>query len=125
MDSAKVKDLDFTINLSTPDNGEKYVVELSNQTLTNIEGFQAENADLTITVNRADLETVMMGQQRLATLINDGTAQATGDSSVLDSLAASFVTFTPDFPMIPGTPAPDKQGEWNPYEAGVAMPRGE
>ncbi|MCK7476101.1 MAG: hypothetical protein MZV49_27355 [Rhodopseudomonas palustris] len=46
----------FTINLVTPDNGEKYLVELSNATLTNIKGEQAKNPDLTITVNRADLE---------------------------------------------------------------------
>jgi len=31
----------FTINLATPDNGEKFVVEMSNATLTTIRGFQA------------------------------------------------------------------------------------
>ena len=125
MDSAKVADFEFTANLVTPDNGEKYVVELSNQTLTNIEGFQADDADLTITVNRADLEVVMMGQKRLKTMIEDGTAKASGDVSILDKLAMSFATFTPDFPMIPGMKAPPKEGEWNPYEAGVEMTRGE
>ena len=40
-------------------------------------------------------------------------------------VAASFVTFTPDFPMIPATPPPPKEGEWNPYEAGVDAVRGE
>ena len=44
----------FTINLVTSDNGEKYLVELSNSTLTNINGEQAKNPDLTITLNRAD-----------------------------------------------------------------------
>ena len=109
----------------TPDNGEEYVVELSSQTLTNIQGFQADNADLTITVNRSNLETVMMGQKRLVALIDDGTAQATGDVGILDKLAASFATFTADFPMIPGTSAPEKQGEWYPYEADVDVIRGE
>jgi alkyl sulfatase BDS1-like metallo-beta-lactamase superfamily hydrolase len=37
------------------------VVELSNATLTNIEGFQAKDADLTITINRSDLEKTMIG----------------------------------------------------------------
>ena len=36
----------------TPDNGEKFVVERSNATLTNIKGFTAAAADLTITMNR-------------------------------------------------------------------------
>jgi alkyl sulfatase BDS1-like metallo-beta-lactamase superfamily hydrolase len=121
MDSAKVGDLEFTVNLVTPDNGEKYVVELSNQTLTNIEGFQADDADLTITINRSDLDTVMMGQKRLTAMIDDGTAQATGDVSILDKLAMSLATFTADFTMIPGMPAPEKQGESNPFEVSVDM----
>ena len=52
MDSRKAEDMAFTINLVTPDNGEKYLIELSNATLTNIEGYQAENADLTLTIDR-------------------------------------------------------------------------
>jgi alkyl sulfatase BDS1-like metallo-beta-lactamase superfamily hydrolase len=64
MDSRKVEDLEFTINLVTPDNGEKFVIELSSATLTNIEGYQADDADLTLTIDRADLEPVMMGQKR-------------------------------------------------------------
>jgi len=54
--------MEFVINLVTPDNDEKYVVEMSNATLTNIKGFKAENPDLTVTINRSDLETVMMGR---------------------------------------------------------------
>jgi alkyl sulfatase BDS1-like metallo-beta-lactamase superfamily hydrolase len=44
----------FTISLVTSDNGEKYLVELSNSTLANINDVQAKNPDLTITLNRAD-----------------------------------------------------------------------
>ena len=49
----------FTINLITPDNGEKFLVELENATLTNIKGFLAEKPDLTLTINRFDLEQTM------------------------------------------------------------------
>ena len=41
------------INLVTPDNGEKFVVEMSNATLTTIKGEQAKNPDLTITSTAA------------------------------------------------------------------------
>ena len=41
MDSRKAEGLRFTINLVTPDNGEKFIVELENATLTNIQGFQS------------------------------------------------------------------------------------
>ena len=127
MDASKTEDMGFTVNLVTPDNGEKYVVELSNSTLTNIEGFQADDADLTITIDRADLETVMMGQKRLKTMIEDGTAKATGDTSIIDKLAATMVTFTPDFDMVPGSGASGgaRSDQWNPYEVGVDPVRGE
>jgi alkyl sulfatase BDS1-like metallo-beta-lactamase superfamily hydrolase len=125
MDPAKAGDMEFTVNFVTPDNGEKFVVELSNSTLTNIEGFQADDADLTITIDRANLEMVMMGQKRLKTMVEDGTAKATGDKSIIDKLAATMATFTPDFDMVPGTTKPSPAGEWNPYEAGVEPVRGE
>ena len=125
MDSRRVGDLEFTVNLVTPDNGERYVVELSNATLTNIEGFQADDADLTVTIDRSDLESVMMGRKRLVTMIEEGVAKATGDVSVLDGLAAAMVTFTPDFEMVPGTARPAPTEEWNPFEAGVEPVRGE
>ncbi len=41
MDSAKAEGHRFTMNLITPDNGEEFIVELSNATLTNIKGYQA------------------------------------------------------------------------------------
>ena len=61
LDSAKAEGKQFKINLITPDNDEKFVVELSNATLTSIEGFQADDADLTITIDREDLLQTMMG----------------------------------------------------------------
>jgi alkyl sulfatase BDS1-like metallo-beta-lactamase superfamily hydrolase len=79
MDSRKVEGMRFTMNLVTPDNGEKFIVELENATLTNIKGFQAANPDLTLTINRADLEQTMMGAKTLDAQIADGTAKAVGD----------------------------------------------
>ena len=61
MDPRKADGMKFVINLVTPDNGEKYLVEMSNSTLTNIKGVQSNSPDLTITINRTDLDTVMTG----------------------------------------------------------------
>ena len=66
LDSRKAEGLAFTINLVTPDNGEQHVLELSHSTLTNIQGYQAKNADLTITINRADLVPIMMRKATFA-----------------------------------------------------------
>jgi len=103
MDSKKAEGLKFVINLVTPDNGEKYVVELSNSALTNIKGQQAKNPDLTITVNRSDLETVMGGKATFDNLIAAGKAKFEGNRQPFDQLKGILVQFTPDFEMMPGT----------------------
>lgn len=38
---------------------------------------------------------------------------------MLDKLAVTMATFTPDFEMVPGTSCPAPAGKWNPYEPGV------
>ena len=119
MDSLQAEGLAFTINLLTPDNGEQYLIELSNATLTNIEGYQANDASLTLTIDRADLEDVMTGAKTLAAQIEDGTAQAEGDVGVLDQLASTMVTFEIGFEILPGTAAPATETDLNPFEVGT------
>ena len=53
---------------------------MENATLTNIQGFQAAEPDLTLTINRADLEQTMMGAKTLEAQIADGTAKVEGDA---------------------------------------------
>jgi alkyl sulfatase BDS1-like metallo-beta-lactamase superfamily hydrolase len=125
MDPRRAEGLRFTMNLVTPDNGERFIVELANATLTNIEGFQAANADLTLTVNRADLEQVLAGQRTLEALIADGTARVQGDVTVLTRLAALMVDFDPRFEVLPGTrPAGAAVARAEAYQAatGAAIP---
>jgi alkyl sulfatase BDS1-like metallo-beta-lactamase superfamily hydrolase len=118
MDGRQTKGMEFTINLITPDNGEKFLIELSNQTLTNIEGFLADDPDLTITINRTDLEQVMMGAKSLRAQIADGTAKAEGDTEILGQLAATLVVFDSRFEVLPGTAAPPVEEKFNDYEVG-------
>jgi len=110
MDSRKADGMRFTVNLVTPDNGEKFVIEMSNATLTNIKGFTDPNADLTITVNRSDLNDLMMGLKSFEDLRKEGRAKFSGSSKPIDQLRGLMVQFTPDFAVFPGTrnarPAP-------------------
>jgi alkyl sulfatase BDS1-like metallo-beta-lactamase superfamily hydrolase len=103
MDSRKAEGMKFVINLVTPDNGEKFVVELSNSALTSIKDQQAKNPDLTITLNRADLETVMGGKATFDALLAAGKAKFDGDRKAFDRLRSTLVRFTPDFELMPGT----------------------
>lgn len=91
MDARKAGDMEFTINLITPDNGEKFLIELSNATLTNIEGCLADDADLTLTINRTDLEQTMR-------------------------VAKTMVVFNPRFEILPGTADMSTEEDLNDYK---------
>jgi alkyl sulfatase BDS1-like metallo-beta-lactamase superfamily hydrolase len=110
IDPKRADGIRFVINLVTPDNGEQFVVEMSNATLTTIKGEQAKSPDLRVTVNRADLNLVMMGQASFDDLIKDGKAKFEGDRSGFDQLRSILVPFTPDFEILPGT-APKQQAD--------------
>jgi alkyl sulfatase BDS1-like metallo-beta-lactamase superfamily hydrolase len=117
MDSRKAEGMRFTMNLITPDNGEKFVVELENATLTNLPGFLAAKPDLTLTINRKDLEQTMIGAKTLEAQIKDGTAKVEGDVSVLAKLASTMVDFDPRFEILPGTRGREEVTHADAYEA--------
>ncbi|MYI02796.1 MAG: MBL fold metallo-hydrolase [Gammaproteobacteria bacterium] len=103
VDSRLADGMNFTMNFLTPDNGERFVVEMSGGTLTNIEGFQAENADVTVSIDREDLNQVIMGNATLNELLQSGAGTVSGDAGVLAQLASVFVNFAPGFEILPGT----------------------
>ena len=106
------------MNLVTSDNGEKFVVELASATLTNIEGYQAEDADLTLTITRLGLALAMTGKKSLADQIADGDAKAEGNIKILAQLASTFVRFDPSFEILPGTKGTSTENDLNDFEVG-------
>jgi linear primary-alkylsulfatase len=122
MDSRKAEGMRFTMNLVTPDNGEKFIIELENATLTNIKGFLADKPDLTLTISRSDLELTMTGVKTFEAQIADGTAQVQGDASILRQLASTMVDFDPRFEIMPGTKAATVVAKQDPYEADERQP---
>ena len=117
LDSKKAEDQAFKINLVTPDNGEQFVVELSNGTLTNIQGFQASDADLTVTIDRSDLVQTMMGAVTFDEQISSGKAKLEGSREPYEQLKAMLVHFELGFEMMPGTGAADLTPEEKPFQA--------
>lgn len=103
LDASKADGKHFIINFITPDNGEKYLVELSNSALTNIEGVTSPKADLTITMNRSDLNQVMMGAVKFDDQITAGKAKLKGDRKPYNELKNMLSTFTMAFELLPGT----------------------
>ncbi len=103
LDTSKTEGKHFVINFITPDNDEKYLVELSNSALTNIGGVTSDKADLTITMDRSDLNAVMMGEVSFDDQIKAGKAKLKGDRKPFDELKAMLTTFTMEFELLPGT----------------------
>lgn len=101
VDSHKADGLSFKLNFITPDNGEQLVVEMNNGTLTNILGFQAPDADATLTIRRSDLIPVMMQQKTFADQIQAGKASIDGKVEVLRQLQLTLVEFNPMFDIMP------------------------
>lgn len=116
IDPKKADDIHFVMNFVTPDNGEKFVVEMSNGTLTNIKGFQVEKPDLTITINRTDLNQVMMGLKTFDDLIKEGKAKFEGNRTGFDQMKQILVPFTPDFEVLPGTASKSDKSDPKPFE---------
>ena len=115
LDSKKAEGIDFVINLVTPDNNEEYVLELSNATLTNIMGFQAKDADLTVTIDRDDLVQTMMGAVSFDDQIKSGKAKLVGDRKPYDQLKTMLVQFDMGFEILPGTGAKDLTPKNKPF----------
>lgn len=118
MDARKAEGVNFVINLITPDNGEKFVIELSNATLTNIKGFLSKNPTMTLTINRSDLNTLLLDPNvTLESIIESGRAKVDGDIKPLKLLEGMMIQFTPDFEIMPGTARHEKKvnQEKNPF----------
>ncbi|MDN3640815.1 alkyl sulfatase dimerization domain-containing protein [Simiduia curdlanivorans] len=103
MNADDMEGVSYRFNLIQPDIQENFVVELSNGALTAIKGFTDPTADLTLTINRADLEPVMMQQKNLREQVLAGKASVEGDTDGLRDLLTSIAPFELDFEIMPGT----------------------
>jgi alkyl sulfatase BDS1-like metallo-beta-lactamase superfamily hydrolase len=103
LNSKKAEGKAFKMNIITPDNKEKFLVELSNSTLSNLKGFTAKNADLTLTLNRSDLNMAMMGIKTFEDLLKEGKAKVEGNPKILAQLVGMLDEFDPRFEILPGT----------------------
>ncbi|HMO44776.1 MAG TPA: alkyl sulfatase C-terminal domain-containing protein [Rubrivivax sp.] len=91
-------------------------------TLINIKGVQAVKPDRTITVNRSDLNQVMMGASSFDDLIKAGKAKLDGDRKPFDQLRGLMVTFAPNFEILPGTAAKAPAADLKAFEVPDVLP---
>jgi hypothetical protein len=58
----------------------------------------------------------MMGLKTFVASIEDDTAIAEGDASILSKIAGTLASFQIGFEVLPGTAAPVPEAKLNPYE---------
>jgi alkyl sulfatase BDS1-like metallo-beta-lactamase superfamily hydrolase len=85
LNGAKAGDRRTTVVCTLPDPGETWTLLLRQATLSNRAGADA-GADATLTIDRVDLNSVILGDAELDALIGDGTASVAGDSRAFGDL---------------------------------------
>ncbi|MDD1780913.1 MBL fold metallo-hydrolase [Enterovibrio sp. ZSDZ35] len=89
----KAAGVDYTINFVLPDVNETFLVELENAHLNNLKGVQSDNPDMTLTVDRAALNKVLMGKASLNDLVSAGQAKIEGNAKALTDIAGMLDNF--------------------------------
>ncbi len=100
VDSLKAQHVPFSMNIVIEK--DTYFVEMSNGNLSNIQVERANpSAEATITLDQDGFSRILLGQVRLATLIESKEATLEGDETVLQKLVSTLVAFDAGFEVVP------------------------
>jgi alkyl sulfatase BDS1-like metallo-beta-lactamase superfamily hydrolase len=86
LDAARAAGKKLTINWDFPDTKQKYALFLERSVLNEWPDYQAENADATVTVDRATLNQILEKKLTPQQAIDENKATITGDRAKLDEL---------------------------------------
>ena len=84
---------DMTFNITLPDVGEKFVISVENGVMNYTLGKHAKKPDAAVTLDRAVLDDINLGQTSFDQAVADGKAKITGNSAKFDE----FVTLLDRF----------------------------
>ncbi|OMQ46629.1 hypothetical protein BKP54_02020 [Ensifer sp. 1H6] len=92
LNAEKAGDAHIVLNFDFGADG-KYLVELENGVLNNTKDKQADEADATITLTRADLNSIALGETKLDQAVSDGKVKVAGDNAKLGQLVSMLDSF--------------------------------
>ena len=95
LDTNKAGNRTIIINMVLPDVNERFLIELKNAHLNNISDVQSELADVTVTVNRKDLNLLLTQQKTFPQLVQEGAMAFDGNAKVF----ADLLMMLEDFPF--------------------------
>jgi len=100
LNAEKADGKQFIINWDFTDTDEQYALNLSNAALTYRVDYLAPATDLNVTLTRAALDSITLGESTFEDEVAAGAITLDGDEALLAELIAMLDTFTPDFPMV-------------------------
>ncbi|KQW71250.1 alkyl sulfatase dimerization domain-containing protein [Ensifer sp. Root127] len=92
LNAEKAGDAHIVLNFDFGADG-KYLVELENGVLNNTKDKQADEADATVTLTRADLNSIALGETKLDQAVSDGKVKVAGDNAKLGQLVSMLDSF--------------------------------
>ncbi|WP_323845978.1 alkyl/aryl-sulfatase [Microbulbifer magnicolonia] len=95
LDAKKAEGKAFAINFVLPDRSESFLLELENSHLNNIAGVQSKDADVTVTINRSDLDLLFTRQKPFPELVKSGALKMDGNQQTFVQL----MTMLEEFPF--------------------------
>lgn len=93
LDTTKAEGKDLSINFVLPDRDEQFLLELENSHLNNIAGVQSKEADVTVTMNRSDLDKLFTKQQSFQELAKSGALKMDGNPQAFVQLLQMLEEF--------------------------------
>lgn len=86
LNTEKALGQELVINMVFPDRDETFLLELKNANLNNIKGVQSDKAQVTVTVNRSDLDLMLMKQATFQDLAASGKMKFNGEAKIFGQL---------------------------------------
>ncbi len=93
LNGPKAADRAYTFDLQLTDLGERYLLEVENGVLNYTKGGAAESPTATLTLNRAAIDALALGQATFADLVAEGSIVVEGDTAALRDFFGLLDTF--------------------------------
>ncbi len=100
INSKAVNGKTIKMNFIFTDTKDKYAVTLENSVLIYSAGKQLKDADVTLTLSKETLNSIVMGTTDFAKAIKDGSVKLSGNAKVLDGFDGYFEKFDPEFNIV-------------------------
>jgi len=100
LNAAKAEGKHIVVNWTFTEPKQTFVMNLENSALTHVAGKLSDNADVSVTLNRATFDAISLKQRTFLGAVATGDLWVTGNPLKLRELFALFDDFSPDFEVV-------------------------